>query len=59
MAESRGLSDSSLDEAVRAAAVSAASAASNDGLPGQIAFLISQLGVEETRKIIEGTDADV
>ncbi|MPR11947.1 hypothetical protein [Microvirga tunisiensis] len=59
LAQSRGLSDDSLDEAVHDAAASAASAANNDGLPGQIAFLNSQVGVEESRKIIEGADANV
>jgi hypothetical protein len=58
LAEARGLSDSSLDDAVQAAAILAASAANNDGLPGQIAFLIGQIGIDETRKIIEGGEED-
>ncbi|WP_201842701.1 hypothetical protein [Microvirga zambiensis] len=52
LALSHGLSDSSLDERVHNAASSAAAAANSDGLPGQIAFLISQIGVGETCKII-------
>ncbi|WP_133239452.1 hypothetical protein [Microvirga sp. KLBC 81] len=52
LALSHGLSDSSLDEEVHNAALSAAAAANNDGLPGQIAFLISQIGVDATCKII-------
>ncbi|EIM30621.1 hypothetical protein MicloDRAFT_00005240 [Microvirga lotononidis] len=52
LAESHGRPDSSLDEAVQDVASSAASAANDDGLLGQV-------GIDEICKISEGINADV
>ena len=42
-----------LDDVVHDAVSSTASAVNNGGLSAQIAFLIEQLGTEETKRLIE------
>lgn len=52
-AEAGGLEAEDLDEAVHTAASQMASDANNGGLEEQVRFLVSILGVEETRQLLE------
>jgi len=52
-AQKLGIEPEQLDEAVHEAVSSAASAINNGGLEEQIAYLVEQLGPEETEKLID------
>ncbi|MCP1540111.1 hypothetical protein [Methylorubrum extorquens] len=52
LAHRHNLKPEDLDDSVHDAASSYASTINNAGLEGQIAFLVEQWGVEETRKFL-------
>jgi hypothetical protein len=53
LAEERGVSEDELDEHVHDVASREGSNVNNEGVPGQIAYLVTELGAAETRRILE------
>jgi hypothetical protein len=58
LAEQKSLEEDALDEVVRDVASEHAASVNNGGLAGQIAYLIEELGADETERVLNGLSAN-
>jgi hypothetical protein len=54
LAEQVGLEDDALDEVIHDIASGHAASVNNEGLAGQIAYLLTELGADETQRVLNG-----
>jgi hypothetical protein len=54
LAEQVGLEDDALDEVIHDIASGHAASVNNEGLVGQIAYLLTELGADETQRVLNG-----